>query len=889
MAGIADQASAQLEQPGRSGGFGRLRWLTAALVAAASAVGGSEARADDVDSQIAAYEAEARQLGAELPRANQAPVIGGPQRLLDAQVSYALGDYDAAALTLFDLAARPGADQEIASFYLAEALFQKTDRGAARGYYEKIVANGSVASKYYQPSLERLIEISMGQNDEAGIAQWVASLDRISAGLRLPSVPYVRGKLAYWQGKLDDALAFFQDVPKGSDYELQAAYYVATVFVGKKDLPHATDLFAELVTRKPRTANDRRVIELSQLALGRLYYERDQPSKSIDAYLMVDRHSDVFPDALYEVGWVYVKNKQYDKALRALELLSQSDAQSTKTPTVRILEGNLRVRKAQMLRGQTIEGTLDNRVQDDPETEYDRAVQVFTETHDAYVPSYTALAQIVDGKADPAQYLTQIAGRWEHVFQAAAPLPEAAVQYLRDEPEVQRVVAIEGDLGEIKANLAQTEETIARLEGVVAAGDNTAVYPELASRRAHLGAIEDSLIKLRGQLAEQELQLVNPGAASSVRRQRVAEYAAMPSPEQAASARLAQREAEYEAVEDTVGEIEGAIGSTQAISVALRKYGNDTADLPGEQRRSVGPALDDAAKEAQAIEDELDGVRRELQIGRDLAVIDEGADATMRGVRQQLKVIEDAEHKQLVGLAATSRDPGKSQVLAAQAERASQLAEMISQIDHQVDGEIAQGLQDARTLLASANHDLVECQDALKASEAQAREFGATVLGQSFKSVKAKLYDIVIRTDVGNVDVAWSQKADTDDDLKRLNLSRQRDLKQLKDEFKDILDGGTQKPSAPSKFEMPRPEELPPSGSPDQGATDQRIAPTDSAAAAAPAAVKPDEAKAAKAKAAKQASANKASANKASANKASANKASAKPPATAPSPKGDAP
>src|SRR5205814_658246 len=79
--------------------------------------------------------------------------------------------------------------------------------------------------------------------------------------------------------------------------------------------------------------------------------------------------------------------------------------------------------------------------------------------------------------------------------------------------------------------------------------------------------------------------------------------------------------------------------------------------------------------------------------------------------------------------------------------------------------------------------------------EAETRALGAGVLGASFKDVKAKFYDIVIRSDVGNVDVAWSQKADTDDDLKRLNLSRQRELKQLRDEFKDILDEGTVKPS----------------------------------------------------------------------------------------------
>ena len=42
-----------------------------------------------------------------------------------------------------------------------------------------------------------------------------------------------------------------------------------------------------------------------------------------------------------------------------------------------------------------------------------------------------------------------------------------------------------------------------------------------------------------------------------------------------------------------------------------------------------------------------------------------------------------------------------------------------------------------------------------------------------------------------------------DDDLKRLNLARSRELKQLHDEFKDVLDETTQAPKAPRKSDLP--------------------------------------------------------------------------------------
>jgi hypothetical protein len=776
----------------------------------------------DVDARLANYELEATQLGADLPRPDQRSGQAGRRKLVDAEVAYALGDYDTAAVMLFDLAGRPGADQEAATFYLAEALFQKSDRSAARGYYEQVVGSGNVSSKYYQPALVRLIEIAIASRDDASITAQVAALDRISPGLRLASVPYVRGKLAYAQGKYDEAIAYFQDVARGSDYEMQASYYAATSYVAKQDLQRATGIFTELAARKPRTANDRRIVELSQLALGRLYYERDQPSKSIDSYLMVDRHSDLFSDALYEVGWVYVKSKQYDKALRALELLSLADPQSTKGPTVRILEGNLRIRKAQMIRTAQVGGTLDGKAPDDPQSEYDRAVQLFSETHGAYLPSYAALAQIVDSTADPAQYLSQIAGRSVHVFQAVAPIPEAAIQYLRDEPGIRRVVSVESDLGDVTSDLAETEATIARLEGVLAAKDRAAVYPALASRRTRLGAIQGEVLAIRNALAEQQLRLVDGSAGlaalSATRRQRFAAMGELPDPAQIAADRQAQRLAQCDAIERSLAEIEAAIGQTQAVSVALR---NDAGAAPGaagaSDHKAMNRSLDEISRDAQAIENELDGLRRELQISRDLAGVGDTAAAAMRNARNQLLAAEDAEGQALAGLAGSSRDRSAAQRLVAQATRAAQLSQQLVQADREIDALVDEGLQSVRGALVEAKATLATYRAELAGYEGETRAVGGVLLATGFKDARAKLYDIVIRSDVGTVDVAWSQKADTDDDLKRLNLSRQRELKQLRDEFKDILDSGTVKPSAPSrKLELPLPEPNQPGDSPDK-------------------------------------------------------------------------
>jgi tetratricopeptide (TPR) repeat protein len=778
---------------------------------------GSASAAPDLKSQLTTYENEARALASNMPQPNAMSTQAGQKRLVDAQVAFSLGDYDAASLTLFDLVGKTsGTDHETATFYLGEALYNKGDKGAARGYFQEIVKSSTSSSRYYQPALQRVIEIAIAENDVTAGEQAVVTLNQISGGLRSPAATYVQGKWAFHLAKHDDAIGLFASVAKGSDYELQAAYYTGTVYVAKGDLGKATETFSDLVLRKPRTNNDRRVIELSQLALGRLFYEREQASKSIDAYLLVDRKSDLFPTALYEVAWVYVKNKQYDKALTALELLRRLDPQSSTTPTVKILEGNLRIRKAQLLRQAEIAGTINAEEHSNPPAEYAKAEKLFTETHDAYYPSYMALSRMVDGSLDAASFIDQISGRNTRVFASATPIPEAAAQGLREEPEVQRVVSVESDLADIQRNIDEAGATITRLEGVLATGDRLTLYPALSSRRMRIAAIQHDLIGIRAQLAD---EAIAKGASSGVTAQRKAlmsQYNAAGNPEQAHGERTGAAQAGFDKVGESALEIEKAIMETQAIAVALRTYAVSGA-LADDARGTLSTELETSTKEARAIEDELREIDSEILLGKDLSGVGDQDLMAARALRQQVIAAQNSEQ---LSLASSGR-------MSPLADQAGRLAQQLEQTDAQIDALVAKGIDDIKATLTQERANIAEYQGLLAEYEQEARTVGSEILAASFKDVKAKFYDVVIRTDVGNVDVSWSQKEDNDDDLKRLGLAKSRDLKQLRDEFRFILDEATTKPSQPKQSVLPPASAEGGSGSasPDKGGTDSRVKP----------------------------------------------------------------
>ena len=271
-----------------------------------------------------------------------------------------------------------------------------------------------------------------------------------------------------------------------------------------------------------------------------------------------------------------MKSKQFDKALRALELLEESDPGTSRTPTTRILEGNLRIRKAQAIRLAQITGTSLTNDTQDPGIEYDKAVKIFNDTHDQYYPSYQAISQVVDGNMDAAAFVDQLAGRTTHTVTSAPPIPDAAAQWLRDEPAVQRIVDAEQDLGEIANNIRRSEQTIERLQAVIATNDRTNVYPAIASRRHRIAAIEASLVGIRNELADQQLRLVDSSGdlaqLSAARKQLAQQYAQLGDPEAQYSGRVRDTRAGYDAIETTATEIESALDSTQAMAIAMRKY-----------------------------------------------------------------------------------------------------------------------------------------------------------------------------------------------------------------------------------------------------------------------------------------------------------------------------
>ncbi|MCA9675262.1 MAG: tetratricopeptide repeat protein [Kofleriaceae bacterium] len=788
------------------------RWFAAGALGLGLCAAPAYARADaldDLSKQLVKLDGESQNLGQGLKKptqeAKKEDVLS--RRLIDAQVAFGVGNFEEAALTLYDYVnqSNKGRDYDTALYYLAESLFQKGDRVAARTYFKALVDEVGRTSKFYQQSLERLIELSLILRDGDGVDGWLAALDGVPADQRDPSVPYVRGKYAFSLEDYDQALGFFQQVPQDSEYSFQADYYAGTCQAAKGDLGTATKTFAALIKRQAKTPDEQRVVELGQLALGRLYYERDQPTKAIDSYLLLDRKSDLFDEALYEVAWVYVKAKQFDKALRALELLALADPTSSKLPTVNLLEGNLRIRKAQNLKADMVMGV--DQGKGNPTEEYLRADDVFATTHKTYVDPYQALSKIIEDDRDPREFMMQITGRVSKTFETASTMPEIAASWIREEPDVQRVVEIETDLGDIQDNIKEAERTIDRLDAALAGSNRINVFPSLATKRARGTEITESVLAIRAQLASQERALARKHASGAQltqldqlqaeREKIVQQLAELPNSEVSYGERVQRARDEFDALDRQAAEAQVAIESTEATMVALQKYVNEVDPPPtAEQKAHADEEIRALAIEIEQMRNELDDIHREVTLGRDEAGTGDEVAARAATLRTALRDAYTAEHKAMVAI--MSRESGgdrtKSDRIDKLVATTDAIEGRIDKMNGTIDAIVEAALVEVEQTLTREKAELASYRREFLLYEAESRELGGTVLGSAFRDVKSKFYDVLVRSDVGVVDVSWSQKEDADEDLRRIELDKSRELKQLKDEFRDLLEedqGGT--------------------------------------------------------------------------------------------------
>jgi tetratricopeptide (TPR) repeat protein len=738
------------------------------------------ARADEVDqwtAKLMDMEQRAGSLSSEIKETPAASPDLADRRVIDAQVLFNLKNYEEAATILLDVVDKfPGTRAyDDAIYLLGEALYQAHDLHTARSYLEKAVAKNT-GTKAETHALQRLVEIALWTGDYEHVSDYLARLQNVASVE--PSVPYVRGKYYYFNGKLDDAMNAFNAIGSGNPYSLQARYFQGTIQVKRGDLAGASITFDSILKSQAPDEAGKDIQDLARMAIARILYERSQFDKAIEAYASVPRQSKYFSDALQEQAWTFIKAKEWQKAYRALDLLLLANPETTDAPHLRLLMGNLNLR-------------MNN---------FFLASDAFGKVRDEFEPVHRQLQQvIVKAQADPT-YFDNLVGKSLDKFDIQTFVPPAAARWVRAEPDVMRMTTLASNVGEMQRDLSDSQKLVERIDKAMKGPGRASIFPDLASLRTKSIELLNASVDVRQKVAGRMRKLIDPSLSPEERKQldaiavqrdqlqRLLTNA--PTTDADVKAHDAAMRAGYGDLDKQASDLNVEIQSLDAQIVAIDNYYRSSRAEQKIRPEDIQGPIHDLRAEIEQLHTLHDQIREQIA--------DASREASTAGVEGQVEREAAQKLDDLLRQESSVEDAAKLRLSTndrVQADRLSGLMGAcdsiqgkLNEFDKKLDAQVDVRLVTVQKYLDAERDELAAAGGKLGTIVDDSKGLGGGLAQAMLAKVADKFYDLVVRSDVGIIDVAWGLKDQKTSAVNKLTNQKNQEIKALDEDFRKILE-----------------------------------------------------------------------------------------------------
>jgi tetratricopeptide (TPR) repeat protein len=755
----------------------------AALVLGATGFFGSpRVKADEVDDytkKLIELDQRVHVMVLELKDVPQPPPDAADRRVLDAQVLYSLKNYEEAATILLDVVEKyPGTRaHDDALFLLGESLFEAKDYYTARGYLQEAVAKNT-GSKQEQQALQRLVEISLRTGDYEDVDTYLTRLQSLPLAAMEPTVPYVRGKYFFFRGRLDDALNVFSSIPQNNPYFFQARYFIATIQTKRGDLAGATQNFDALTKLQAPDDASKDIQDLARLAVARILYERSQFDKAIEAYLSIPRQSKYWSDALREQTWTYIKAKDWQRAYRSINLLLLAEPDTADAPDLRLLEGNLHLRMSNFW----------------------LASDTFSKVRDEFEPVHRQLQQVIVRSQTEPGYFDQLVGKSLDKFDISAFVPASATKWVKAEPDVARMIALATDVGDIQRDIADSQKLLDRIDHAMQGAGRVGIFPDLAARRTKSVEVMNEVLDIRQKYVGKIRAILDPFLTPEERKQldQIAiqrdgfqrQITNLPTTDEGILQHERSMKESFAMIDREASELNVEIQALEAQLVAIENY-----------YRTSQPEQKIRPEDIQGPVRDMRGVIENLRTSHDKlreAIADARRDATAAGgigeaERETAKKLSDLLKQEMeIERQASQRLAGSDRMqvdrMNGVLSRCDAIESQLTSFDTRVDAQVTARLETVNRYLTAEKEELAKAGDKLGSVMEQSKTLGGGLAQAMFTKVADKFYDLVVRSDVGLIDVSWGLKDQKTQAVNKLTNLKNLELKAIDEDYRKVLE-----------------------------------------------------------------------------------------------------
>ena len=503
------------------------------------------------------------------------------------------------------------------------------------------------------------------------------------------------------------------------------------------------------------------MIQLTHLALGRLHYETDQLDQAVEAYQAVPRTSRFFDTALYEIAWVYIRLGDSTRAERALEVLSVAAPDSHYIPDGKVLRGNLLLRNGR----------------------FDDANEVFRDVRNQFGPVLRDLDEIRDQNPDLLSYFRQLVRENMEAFDVTNFIPERARNWVSIEGDFERAINALRDLAQARQLIRETDDLVVRLNAALGAQNRVSVFTDLRQQRETTTSLRNRAAAVRRQLVRWEENNLRGGGSEleAVRQRRRAierQLGGMPTNEDDFVVRDDQLLGRYRRLGRQLSELEVELLGIDARIVAIERFMESTE---GEVQNGEGIQTE-LAQQRQAVVQyraQIEQLERLIEVGRIQVGVGDSRYQRDDRLRDQYRALVDQERR-LSGSSGSEAEP--------LFRRLASIEGAIDRHDARIDAVVEERVAEMRRVIGEEQVKLQGYRQAVAGLEGESEEVIGAVTANAFEGVRNRFYDLVLRADVGRIDVSWARREEHRTRVDMLTRERSRELQALDDEFRDIMD-----------------------------------------------------------------------------------------------------
>jgi tetratricopeptide (TPR) repeat protein len=694
-------------------------------------------------------------------------------------------------------------DYADASFLIGEAYFNSRQYLSSRRHYREILDHAArpAYGEYVGRGLSRLVDIALRTDDLESLDYVFARLDALPQTDKSGSLAYARAKALYARKDYATAKSAVNAVPVGSEYTLQAQYLLGVVLM-KETLAatpsapvaaaptvpggppaaappdtrftQAVEQFRKVTRMPATTAATRHVVDLAWMAIGRLFHETDDYVEAAEAYSHVDRGSPEFSTMLYELAWVYVRLGDFERAQRALEVLTITDPNNLELADGSLLRADLMLRAG----------------------EFQNALGLYKDVSGHFDPIRQQLDDFLKSTNDPAVYYDKLTS--DDFGAADDKLPQVVLDWARDEAADQHVFGVIDDVSRSRALIRDSRKLASKLNAVLSVSSRVKAFPEIQNQLQQVLSLSNKLTRARGTLAEGMDDVAEGNAGGelgkvrSERRTLMKRLGWMPITEGDFIRRDESGDSQWSKASQALQELTVEADKLNAIVNGLHRVMNE-ADKHGVTSDPASRArfqleIDANERDLATYHKKIEEFRSAIDMGKAQIGFGDQRYVDDQDLRQQFRALFARE----VALAASGQDSSDA------AAYAKSIQPILSRADSDENALDAQRAKYEQQAVEQANglRDKIEQEVALIESYAQnldgldqqARLLVGEIAMKNFSLVRDRLKSIVLRADVGVVQEAWEVREEQALRVRNLQRERAREEQTLNDELREVLD-----------------------------------------------------------------------------------------------------